>query len=68
MDGMDYDLAELCHHWGEAYAITHPEPDLWLAQRRDSRETVRAASAEKLYEAISADYARKPVPRRAESG
>jgi hypothetical protein len=63
MDGMDYELAELHHHWGEAYLITHPEPDLWIAQRRDTRETLRAASADELYRAILADYSRKPVPR-----
>ena len=63
MNGIDYDLAELQHHWGTAYAISHPEPDLWLAQRRDTRETLRTESADQLYRVILADYSARPVPR-----
>lgn len=57
-------LAELRHHYGSAYLISHPEPDVWLAQRRDTRETLRAESASELLEKIRADYAAHPVSRR----
>jgi hypothetical protein len=63
MDGIDYDLAELIHHWGEAYLISRLADGRWLAQRRDNRETVTAEDANELHEAIKADYARMPVPR-----
>jgi hypothetical protein len=63
VDGIDYDLAELRHHWGDAYVISRPEPDLWLAQRADTRETIRAANAEALHDLILADYTARPVPR-----
>lgn len=59
----DWELAELEHHWGEAYAITRPEPGVWLAQRRDNRAVLRAATAEALSEAIRADYQADPVNR-----
>jgi hypothetical protein len=56
-------LAALRWHWGEAYEISHPERDVWVAQRLDTRETVRAVSAEGLRDAIAADYGARPVPR-----
>ena len=56
-------LADLDHHWGSAYVVAHPEPDVWVAQRRDTRETIRAQSADELFAAILADYSAKPVPR-----
>ena len=59
----DWELGELVHHWGEAYAITRPEPGVWLAQRRDTRAVLRAATAEALSEAIRADYRADPVSR-----
>ena len=60
----DGDLAELKHHYGSAYLISHPEPDVWLAQRRDDRTVLRAESAAGLLEKIRDDYAAHPVSRR----
>jgi hypothetical protein len=57
------ELEELRYHWGGAYVITCPAPDLWLAQRRDNRATLRAGSAGELRDMIEDDYATKPVPR-----
>jgi hypothetical protein len=59
-------LESLSWHWGEAYAVSRPEPGVWLAQRRDSRETLRAGSAEELRDAILADYIARPVSRELE--
>lgn len=56
-------LESLVHHWGDAYAVTCPEPGVWVAQRRDTRETLKAGSAEDLFNAIHADYEKRPVPR-----
>jgi hypothetical protein len=36
----------------------------WIAQRRDTPETLRAESAVELLEKIRADYTRRPVPRQ----
>jgi len=58
----DEDLAELRHHWGDAYAISIVG-GRWLAQRRDTRDTLTAVDADGLYAAISRDYTRRPVPR-----
>jgi hypothetical protein len=57
-------LAELRWHYGSAYLISHPEPDVWIAQRRDDREVLRADSPGELLEKIRADYAAHPVSRR----
>jgi hypothetical protein len=58
------DLSELRRHWGSAYLIHYFwRPNLWIAQRRDTRETIKADSAESLLLAIRADYAARPVPR-----
>jgi hypothetical protein len=59
----DYWLDELRYHWGEAYLIHHLGPDIWVAQRRDSRATIGAKTPERLRERIQADYAARPVPR-----
>jgi hypothetical protein len=56
-------LKQLAHHWGEAYAITHPAPGRWLAQRRDGQEWITAPDPDVLWARIAADYARQPVPR-----
>jgi hypothetical protein len=60
-------LESLTWGWGEAYAISRPEPGVWLAQRLDNRETLRSDSAEGLRDAIKADYRAHPVPRSARS-
>ena len=64
MGDYDLDLAELRHHYGSAYITTRPEPDIWLAQRRDTRETLRADSPGELLDRIRDDYATHPVSRR----
>jgi hypothetical protein len=56
-------LADLRHHYGAAYAVSHPAPDVWTAQRRDTREMLRAADPETLRGLIRDDCARNPVPR-----
>lgn len=45
-------LAELRYHYGSAYLISHPGPDVWLAQRKDNRETLRAETAEERTGAV----------------
>ena len=57
------ELSDLRWHWGSAYVIQHPGPDLWVAQRKDDRATLRADSAWKLRDRIVADYTARPVPR-----
>ena len=56
-------LADLQYHWGEAYLIEHPEPDVWIAVRRDDHATLRADNPVDLREKITADYSCRPVPR-----
>jgi hypothetical protein len=56
-------LADLQWHWGEAYLIRHLG-GRWVAQRRDSRETISAPTAAGLGELITQDYAARPVARR----
>jgi hypothetical protein len=56
-------LDDLVHHWGDAYVIDRVSAGLWLAQRRDNREMLRAESAEELHDLIVADYGAKPVAR-----
>jgi hypothetical protein len=57
-------LGELQNHWGSAYIISHPEHDVWLAQRRDTREVLRAKTPDGLRTLIMADYSARPVPRQ----
>lgn len=61
------DLADLRHHWGEAYLIDCLS-GRWIAQRRDSHATMSADSPEGLLGKIRADYAARPVPRQADPG
>ena len=66
MAGYESDLGELRWHWGSAYRIQYwPGPCLWLAQRRDTGETLKADSAGALHSRIVADYTARPVPRLA---
>ena len=58
------ELDDLRWHWGEAYIFMNPRPDLWLAERRDDRSTLRADSPESLLDKIRADYLAHPVSRR----
>jgi hypothetical protein len=61
---VDDALAELKHHWGDAYWITHDEEG-WRALRRDELGAgeISADSPNGLHDAIADDYRRKPVPR-----
>jgi hypothetical protein len=64
----DEPLAELRHHWGDAYTIMVGR-DGWQAKRKDQRGGwLMAESAEALYELIRADYQRRPVSRDAAPG
>lgn len=60
---MDDALADLRYHWGSAYMILHPQPDVWLAQRRDDYQQLTAAKPLELLLAIREDYRQNPVPR-----
>jgi hypothetical protein len=62
-DRDEHDLGELRFHWDGAYLI-HRLGARWVAQRRDSRESFSAESADKLRDLIVADYTAKPVPRK----
>lgn len=59
------ELADLKHHWGEAYNIARLGLETWVAQRRDSRSTVGAKTPARLLERIRQDYRERPVPRQA---
>lgn len=63
MSDQDEALEDLQHHWGEAYLIEYLG-GRFVAQRRDSRETISADTARDLLELIRADYSQRPVPRR----
>jgi len=60
----DEPLDELRWHWGDAYLIHFFGPGKWVAQRRDSHETMSADSPVILREKISEDYAARPVSRQ----
>jgi hypothetical protein len=57
-------LNELRWHYGSAYLISFFEPNNWVAQRRDNRETLTAENPMGLLDLIRADYATNPVPRQ----
>lgn len=59
-------LAALIWHWGSAYIISNPEPDVWLAIRRDDHGTLRDTTPTGLRDRIIGDYFARPVPRQAE--
>lgn len=55
-------LAELQHHWGDAYEIT--DRPRWRARRRDGQgEPIIAPDAETLAGLIAEDYRANPVSR-----
>jgi hypothetical protein len=56
-------LADLRHHWGEAYEISY-RLGQYRAARRDDGSVVRADTAGELLELVRADYAARPVPRK----
>jgi len=54
----------LRYGWGDAYEIGHDDVRGWWASRRDRIGGLLAASGpEELRDAITGDYAVKPVPR-----
>ena len=57
-------LAALRWYWRSAYLIAHPEHDVWIAVRRDDRQTLCNTTPLGLRENIIADYFARPVPRR----
>ena len=59
----DEPLQALRWHWGEAYIINCLGLGAWMAERRDTHETLRAGTPLGLREHIIADYAARPVPR-----
>jgi hypothetical protein len=61
-------LTALRWHWGSAYIISRLAPGTWIAQRRDTRQTLRADHPEKLRQQIRADYFARPVPRGPRGG
>jgi len=64
----DGPLDELRWHWGDAYLISFFEPDNWMAQRRDNRETLSADNPVDLREKIVTDYTAHPVSRSVAPG
>jgi hypothetical protein len=61
--GWNDPLGALMWHWGSAYIIGCHGAGLWIAQRRDTRETLRAETPLGLRDKIIADYTTRPVPR-----
>lgn len=57
-------LHALQWHWGEAYTIYNPEPDVWLAIRRDDHTTLHDTTPTGLRDRILADYSARPVARQ----
>ena len=55
-------LADLRHHWGEAYEITEA-CGVWRAVRLDNQRALVASDAGELRDLILADYADRPVRR-----
>jgi hypothetical protein len=64
-DPLTRPLASLRWHWGSAYDIRNPLPRVWIAERRDTRDALRADSPVALRDLIVADYTARPVPRDA---
>jgi hypothetical protein len=60
----DRRLDDLRWHWGDAYLIHFFGPDKWVAQRRDSHETMSADNPVDLREKITVDYNARPVSRQ----
>jgi hypothetical protein len=64
-DADNQELAELVHHWGEAYRIG-VQGGTWWARRRDGRNgQLTAPDPAALLAAIREDYRRDPVSRDA---
>lgn len=62
-------LDELRWHWGDACLIHYFETaGKWVAQRRDSHETVSADDPVALLDLIRQDYGQRPVSRAVTPG
>jgi len=48
-------------YWAALYAISHPAPRTWTAERRDGQGTVSVNSASALLDAMCTDYLKCPV-------
>ena len=59
----DDPLGALQWHWDSAYIISCHGTGLWIAQRRDTRETLSAETPLGLRDKIIADYTARPVSR-----
>jgi len=59
----DEPLDALRWHWGSAYIISCHGTGLWIAQRRDTRETLRGGTPLGLRDKIIANYTARPVSR-----
>ncbi len=59
----DQPLEALRWHWGSAYIVSNPEIGVWVAQRRDDRETLRADTPMGLRDKIIENYCARGVPR-----
>jgi hypothetical protein len=55
-------LGDLRWHW-PCYLFSHPEPDVWIAQRSDTRKVLTAGDPETLRRLVRADYSACKVPR-----
>jgi len=55
-------LADLRHHWDEAYEVSYRN-GMYQAIRRDDGSMIRRDDPGDLLEEIRADYAIRPVPR-----
>lgn len=72
-DGTDQDelqpwydeaLKTLQWHWGAAYLIGHDDEHGWWAARRDQIGALLTGTGpDELWQAITADYMLRPVPR-----
>lgn len=62
-------LDDLRWHWGDAYLIHYFETaGKWVAQRRDSHETISADGPAALLDLIRQDYRQRPVSRSVAPG
>jgi len=66
--GWEGPLDDLRWHWGDAYLIHYFAGGKWVAQRRDSHETMSAPDPGRLLDLIREDYAAHPVGRHVAAG
>jgi len=64
-DPGETELGDLRWHWDTAYTLARPEPDVWVAIRRDDHTTLRDSTPLGLRDRIIADYTARPVSRDA---